>query len=133
MYALANDVERYPEFLSWCSGSELLSVEGNELTARLDMRLAGLEQSFSTRNHNDPGHEIRIQLLDGPFRQLEGIWTFDQLGQEGSRVTLRLDFEFASPLDILATAAFEKLADRMVDDFVARAKVVYGAGSKRSG
>lgn len=129
MYELVNDVERYPEFLKWCAGSELLSTDGNELTARLDMKLAGLEQSFSTHNHNDPGHEIRIHLLDGPFRKLEGIWTFSQLGQEGSRVTLQMDFEFASPLDILLTAAFEKLADRMVDDFVARAKVVYGPGS----
>jgi len=130
MYELVNDVERYPEFLKWCSGSELLSSSGDELTARLDMKLAGLEQSFSTRNHNDPGREIRIHLLDGPFRKLEGIWTFSQLGQEGSRVTLQMDFEFASPLDIVLTAAFKKLADRMLDDFVARARVVYGPDSR---
>ena len=129
MYELVNDVEHYPEFLKWCVGSQLLSTQDNELTARLDMRLAGLEQSFSTHNYNIPGEEIRMELLDGPFSQLEGTWTFKQLGEEGSRVILRMEFEFASPLDILLTAAFEKLADRMVDDFVARARVVYGPGS----
>ena len=37
MYALVDDVEIYPEFLPWCTGSKLKSRETEELVASLEI------------------------------------------------------------------------------------------------
>lgn len=133
MYQLVADFPRYPEFLQWCTDTELLETRDDGITARLHVVIAGFRTAFATRNTNDPGRSIHLELADGPFRQLRGIWTFTQLGEEGSRVELEMTFEFSGAVGALAALAFEKMADRMVDDFVARAAQVYGKESPDSG
>lgn len=60
-----------------------------------------------------------MQLKDGPFRKLHGLWEFQALGEGTSKVSLTLDFEPSSRLLGPAfTLGFQTLADRMVDDFV---------------
>lgn len=126
MYALVNDVEAYPERFRWCEQAHVSEREGEELVARLDLRFAGLHQSFTTRNQGEPPGLIRIGLVDGPFKTLEGVWTFDALGDTGCRVGLELDFEYAGRLGGMALKlGFQGLASRMVDDFCAVARRVY--------
>lgn len=126
MYELVVDFPRYPEFLRWCTDTELLERRDDGITARLHVRFGALRTSFATRNTNDPGRSVRLELAEGPFRHLEGLWTFRQLGEEGSRVILEMSFEFSGALGGVAGVAFQRLADRMVNDFVARAHAVYG-------
>ncbi len=118
MFDLVNDVESYPRRFSWCSGAEVLSRAPGVLTARLDLRIAGLTQDFTTRNTLDPPHSIAMQLAAGPFRELHGGWEFAALGDDGCKVSLSLDFDYAgSFMAPVMRAGFEKLADRMVDEF----------------
>ena len=70
-------------------------------------------------NTLSPPHRIDMNLLDGPFRRLEGHWQFHALDESACKVTLTLDFEPQSRLLTPAlTLGFQGLADRMVDDFV---------------
>jgi ribosome-associated toxin RatA of RatAB toxin-antitoxin module len=122
MFDLVNDVEAYPQRFSWCSGARVRSHEGNHLVARLDLRFAGLTQHFVTRNTIERPRCIAMHFVEGPFRSLTGEWTFAPLGDDGCKVSLDLDFEISNPLTGLALSfGFQKLADRMVDDFVAEA------------
>ncbi|MEM1091297.1 MAG: type II toxin-antitoxin system RatA family toxin [Pseudomonadota bacterium] len=127
MYRLVNQVARYPEFLNWCTGTEVLEQAENAMVARVSVNIAGIRQAFTTRNAlNEPTH-INMQAVDGPFRRFEGQWSFRQLGDDGSRVGLQLDFELAS--DLLASAfsgGFSWVAKRLVTDFVQRANTVFG-------
>ena len=50
------------------------------MLARLDVRIAGMSVSFTTRNMLDPVSRIELALADGPFQQFSGLWTFDALG-----------------------------------------------------
>ena len=126
MFDLVNDVESYPRRFSWCSGAEVLSREPGVLTARLDLRIAGLTQDFTTRNTLDPPHRITMRLAAGPFRELHGGWEFAALGDDGCKVSLALDFDYAgSFMAPVMRAGFEKLADRMVDEFCREAERVY--------
>ena len=118
MFDLVNDVESYPRRFSWCSGAQVLAREPGVITAKLELRLAGMTQDFTTRNTLDPPHRIAMQLAAGPFRELRGAWEFAALGADGCKVSLALDFDYAgSFMAPVMRAGFEKLADRMVDEF----------------
>src|SRR5512139_2826355 len=75
MFDLVNDVEAYPKRIAWCSGSQVFERGENMLVARLDLKMAGFNQSFTTRNTLDRPHQLRMSLVDGPFRSLEGLWS----------------------------------------------------------
>ena len=139
MFDLVNDVEAYPRRFAWCLGSNVSEHDGGHLVARLDLRFAGVTQHFSTRNTLDRPHSIRMQFVDGPFDWLHGVWQFTALGNgapssspaaattpSGCKVSLDLDFEVSNRLTGFAfRLGFQKLADRMVDDFCEEAKHAY--------
>lgn len=118
MFDLVNAVAAYPSRFDWCSAAEVLNEHDGGLTARLDLRMAGITQSFTTRNATQRPGRIDMQFVDGPFKTLQGTWTFDALGDAGCKVALALDFEVSNPLlGAALKLGLKGLADRMVDDF----------------
>ncbi|MEO6800921.1 MAG: type II toxin-antitoxin system RatA family toxin [Rhodanobacter sp.] len=127
MFDLVNAVEAYPKRFAWCAGAEVVERHEDVLVARLDLRFAGLRQSFTTRNVVDPPRRLQMSLVDGPFRSLEGVWDFIALGDEGCKIAFALDFDYAGRLGGGALKlGFQGLAGRMVDDFCREAERVYG-------
>lgn len=127
MYALVQDVESYPDFLPWCTTTTVHSRSANELDATLELSRGSIQKAFRTRNALRPGHSMTMELVDGPFKFLEGIWRFEQLGNDGSKVELDLAFEFKSRVtDSLFGPYFEETCSSLVDSFTKQAKKVYG-------
>jgi len=127
MFQLVDDVESYAEFLPWCNRSEVLSRTDDTVEATLELHKGAVSKSFTTRNTLKADEAIDIELLGGPFRHLSGGWTFLSLGEEGSKVSLQLDFEFESRMvDMLFGAFFEDTCNSLVDAFTRRAADVYG-------
>lgn len=127
MFALVDDIAAYAEFLPWCSESTVLSRTESEVTASLGVSHSGLNKSFTTRNVNQPYEQITMQLVEGPFSRLEGVWRFQQLGVDGCKVILDLDFEFKSKLvGMTFGPIFGQMAGTMVDAFTQRAVQIYG-------
>jgi ribosome-associated toxin RatA of RatAB toxin-antitoxin module len=78
----------------------------------------GVKQSFSTANQRFPYERIELRLLNGPFDRLDGIWTFDRLGDEGCKITLDLSFELNNGLlDQAFGRLFGLAADKLVTAF----------------
>ena len=118
MFDLVNDVAAYPARFPWCESSQVLEVSETHMLARLDLRLAGLRTSFTTRNTLEAPTRIDLQLVEGPFRKLTGAWHFHSLAEDACKVSLAMDFEVAGKVLGSALAiGFQGLADRMVDDF----------------
>ena len=127
MYMLVSDILTYPQFLPWCSGTQILSQEGQELSARIDFSVSSVSQSFTTSNQLKPGEEIAMQLVDGPFSQLEGRWRFEPLGDAGCKISLLLEYDFSSKMvSLVVGPVFNKIANTLVDAFQKRAVEVYG-------
>lgn len=128
MFALVEDIERYPQFLPWVSAARLLERTPSEVVGCLEMHRAGMREVVTTRNVLTPHREITLALVAGPFRTLAGRWTFEPIGEHrGTRVGLSIRFEFANPmLNLLLSRTFEKSCNELVDAFVARARAVYG-------
>lgn len=129
MFALVNDVARYPEFLPWCVDGRAEEVAGNERLATVKIARGLLQAEFTTRNTLQRDTQILMQLVHGPFRDLKGLWRFDPLGEHGCKVQFRVEFEFKNRLTATAfNAIFETLCSTIVDAFAQRAQKIYGAG-----
>ncbi len=131
MFSLVDDVDSYPKFLPWCSGATVHSRSENVLEATLELQRAELRKTFRTRNTSSGKEVIDMQLVDGPFSHLEGRWTFQQLGESGSKVSLELEFEFSnSVVDVLFGPFFEDTCNSLVDAFTQRADSVFEHAEK---
>lgn len=119
LYELVNDFAAYPRRFAWCEAAQELERDGAHVLARLTVGVAGLSATFTTRNTLEPPARIGLALVDGPFSKLEGAWEFRALGDAGTKISLTLDFALAGKLAGSAlAAAFHRIADHMVDDFV---------------
>ncbi len=122
LYNLVLDVPSYPEFLPWCTASNVVEQSEEEQVASVTIDAMVKQVSFTTRNILTPHSRINLQLLDGPFRSLHGEWRFKPLSEEASKVELDIEFEFASGVLAMAIKpVFLKIADTMLDAFVERA------------
>src|SRR5690348_5398022 len=106
IFALVDDFERYPEFLPGVTAAALLERGEHELVGRLTIERSGVRESFTTRNILRPPEQMDMQLVNGPFRLLEGAWRFTPLkdddgGHRGTRIELNIRFEFKNPLTSL--------------------------------
>lgn len=132
MYALVTDVAHYPEFLPWCERGTVLEKHEHGMLAEIGMSLGGFRKSFTTRNVDVPGRQVKLALVDGPFKHLEGTWDFHPLTdpntqepQRACRIELTLSYEFESMFGKLVGPLFDKIASTLVDAFVKRAEQVY--------
>lgn len=129
MYALVDDVEKYPAFLPWCGGAEILGRNDNRVDAAITIDFRGIRQRFSTANRLQPHELIEMTLIDGPFRHLDGSWRFRPLGLGACKIEFRLHYEFSSKLlEKLIGPVFHYIANTLVDAFVKRAGQTYGPG-----
>jgi ribosome-associated toxin RatA of RatAB toxin-antitoxin module len=128
IFELVNDIERYPEFLPWCSEAHIVATAADHRDAQLTILKGRLSAHFTTRNFAVPPDSIQIHLVDGPFRRLDGLWRFTSLGDVGCKVELELDFELSKALiEKTLGGLFAHATGTMVDAFCVRARSVYGA------
>ncbi len=126
MYGLVADIERYPDFLPWCEAARIVSRSDDEVVANLTIGLGALRTSFTTANTLDGPQALIMTLVDGPFSFLEGHWRFDALGDSGCKVSLDIEFEFASTTqDLLFGRIFESVCNDLIDAFTLRARSLY--------
>jgi ribosome-associated toxin RatA of RatAB toxin-antitoxin module len=127
MFDLVNDIEKYPEFLHWCTGARVDARQGSTIEATLDIAVLGFQRSFRTRNTLRSPERILLELVSGPFRRLRGEWRFADRNDGGSDVSLSLAFEVTlSPFGAVFSKVFEQLAGAQMDAFTRRAAAVYG-------
>jgi ribosome-associated toxin RatA of RatAB toxin-antitoxin module len=131
MFALVRDVKRYPEFLPWCAASAERNLESGEIIeARVDFAYLGVRSHFTTRNVHQFPARIELTLVDGPFRELRGNWSFHALGDAACKVSLELEYRFAAGLlGRMIAPVFERVANSLIDAFAARAHALYGSGT----
>ena len=123
VFALINDIESYPQFLPWCTHARVESRSEREIVATLGVRQGALHGEFTTRNTLDPVHSIKMDLVSGPFRTLQGLWTLTPVDAQGCKVDLTMRFAFKSSLTgMLFEPKFAETIGSLVDAFVARAR-----------
>jgi len=128
MFELVDDVEAYPQFLPWCAEASVHRRDAGRVTATLVLAKGRLRHALTTENRMQAGHSIRMELVEGPFRQLHGLWRFEPFGEQGCRVSLEMEFEFSSRVLALTLGpVFSQIANSLVEAFRRRAVHRYGA------
>ncbi|NLC58465.1 MAG: hypothetical protein GX774_16650 [Armatimonadetes bacterium] len=102
VFALARDIERYPEFMP-----DIKSVRITERTAerqvsewvglvqagRVSLEMKWTEDDF----WDEATHTCRWRQLKGDFQQYDGMWTFTPT-ETGTQMSLAIDFRYEVPL-----------------------------------
>ena len=127
MYKLVNDIARYQEFVPYCTSSVVHEQSDDVIRATLTLSAKGFQKSFTTLNRLQKNRMMEIQLIDGPFKRLEGFWKFEHHDDGHSEVILDLEFELENKMfAMMFGAVFQQVAGKLVDAFVKRAKMIYG-------
>ena len=130
MFDLVTDVASYPQYMDGCVGSEILSSSAEEMVARLDLKKAGIRQSFVTRNQMHYPETIELTLEEGPFKHFSGVWRFQALGDLGCKVSLEITFVLShSLLSRPAQTLFSSVANNLVASVIERATTLHGQSS----
>jgi len=126
MFDLVDNIEQYSSFLPWCRKSHIHKRTDKEVEASLIVGFRGIDKTFSTLNTLKRPREIEIQLIDGPFRSLNGLWSFSDINKRESEIQLNLQFEILiSPLSHIFESFFEQIVNSQISAFEDRAKDLY--------
>lgn len=133
MFSLVAAIDRYPDFLPWCSGARIRrrEREGEKeiLLADLIVSYKVFREQFTSRVTLDrEARTIDVGYVQGPFRYLHNKWEFEQLPDGGCRIHFCIDFEFKSAtLQKMMGAMFSRAFAKMMQAFIDRADELYGA------
>lgn len=127
MFKLVDDIEAYSDFLPWCGKATEISRGEKSVEASLFISHSGLNKEFTTQNKNTTFEKIEMHLVNGPFKNLDGVWLFEPLGETACKISLNLNFEFSSKIVSLTLGpVFSKIANNLVGAFIKRADNIYG-------
>lgn len=127
MFNLVDNIEAYSDFLPWCEKATEISRDESCVEASLFISHSGINKEFTTQNKNTASEKIQMHLVNGPFKNLDGVWLFEPLGETACKISLNLNFEFSSKIITLTLGpVFSKLANNLVDVFIKRADSIYG-------
>ncbi|WP_158521324.1 type II toxin-antitoxin system RatA family toxin [Candidatus Legionella polyplacis] len=127
MFMLVNDVEKYNEFLPYCSKSLVHYQNNNELKATLVISVLGQQRSFTTYNYLFLNKMIVISLISGPFSYLRGFWFFNKKKSINCEVSFILNCKIVESKIKYFPIQFVlyKISNKIVDAFYKRAKDLY--------
>ena len=126
MFDLVNDVAGYPAFLPGVVRTQVHEQSSDHMRATMVMKRAGVSAELTTSNRLQRPENIHMTLDTGPFQSLQGVWTFQNLGDLGSKVSLDLTFEpEARVVGQLAGVMLGHIGAQMVNEFCKQATKQY--------
>ena len=123
LYEVVSNIEQYPSFLTWCDSSEILSIEDNLVTASLCITILGFQSTITTLNQLDRPTKIEMNLQKGPFKSFKGIWLFEVIELERTRVTYSMEYRIVNPItEYMVKQKLTPFVDQFVGEFVKKFK-----------
>ena len=131
IFDLVADVEKYPEFLPWCSAARIRSRTQNQdctiLEADLVISFKVFREKFASKVElrRQEGRVI-TDYIDGPFKFMHSTWDVTP-HPEGCAVAFSVNFEMKNVILQKAVGiVFNEAMQRIVRAFDDRAKELYG-------
>jgi len=100
VYAAAKEIERFPEFMPNVQTVEIVEREGSRTVSRWVARVEEFNRTIKwmeSDEWDDGTRACTFKATEGDWDKYEGLWTFEE-HPEGTRVYLKLDFDFNVPL-----------------------------------
>ena len=123
LFDLVADVERYSEFVPWWVAASVWKRQDNVYYTRQVVGLPFLRQEFQSQTTLHRPEHIAVNSVDRPFRSLTMDWYFIPLADGGTKVQLKIDFEFrAARCALLGSILSGEGIRRLIDAFEGRAR-----------
>ena len=125
LFKIVLDIEKYPEYIPWCSNIEIIENLKGEIKAIMivNYKIFPTQKFISKVSYNYDKQIIKTKYVDGPLKDLYTVWKFKQINSIKSKVIFNVGFEFKNFFhQKLAELFFPLIKDKMIDSFVKRAK-----------
>jgi len=114
------DFERYQQYLPFCSGSKLLNTDNKNFSqiGELEFEIAGISYKIKSGNVIED-KRILITQIKGPFKEMKASWDVEQLDNDNSKISFRVNSKVPYFLGILLSGStVEKFVNIFLDSFV---------------
>ena len=114
------DFERYQQYLPFCSGSRLLDTDNKNFSqiGELEFEIAGISYKIKSGNVIED-KRILITQIKGPFKEMKASWDVEQLDNDNSKISFRVNSKVPYFLGILLSGStVEKFVNIFLDSFV---------------
>jgi ribosome-associated toxin RatA of RatAB toxin-antitoxin module len=127
IFNLINNIEEYPKFLPWCKKTEVTRESENSQIGKIFISKSFINWSFSTKNLIERNKSISLSLIDGPFDKLDGSWTFKEIDDNNTLVSLEINYKFKNSLiELSIEPIFKTIMNSILESFVDQAfKIKY--------
>ena len=127
IFNLINNIENYPSFLPWCTKTEVTEESEKSKIGKIFISKSFIKWNFSTKNLIDINKSINLSLIDGPFDELNGQWSFKSIDKNNTHVTLEIDYKFKNSLiEISIEPIFSSIMNSILKSFIDQAfKIKY--------
>lgn len=135
MFELVAAIEHYPKFLPMCEALAVRSRRERDgvtlLVADMSVGYKAIRETFTSQVVLKPAESrIDVKYVDGPFKYLTNIWTFQPTADGGTDIGFFIDYEFKSRiLGALMGAMFDRAFRAFAEAFERRADQIYGKRS----
>ena len=130
MFDLVADVGRYREFLPWVVATRVRSDSDVEMIADMVVGFKAIRESFTSRVEKKRPEYLRVHYVDGPLRDLDNTWQFEESEGGGCRIHFCVDFTFKNRVfEAMAGQYFDRAFRKMVTAFETRADALYGSSN----
>lgn len=128
MFDLVADIERYPEFLPWCTAARIIRRNEGHVLAELKIGYKMINERFVSNVRLDAAERtIKVSYVSGPLKVLKNEWAFKPKGKTKCQVDFCVHFEFSNPILAAMMNMFFNVAFlQMVASFEKRAAQIYG-------
>ena len=124
LYKIVLDIEKYPDYIPWCSKIEILQRKKNEIHSIMivDYKFFPSQKFTSNVIFDLEKLFIKTKYINGPLKDLNTIWEFKDIKKNKSKVLFSLKFEFKNFFHQKFAELFYPLVEnKMIESFIKRA------------
>ena len=124
LFEIVIDIERYPEYIPWCTRMVVSERKSNEIYADMYVQYKFiLAQKFGSHvifNSNEL--TIETNYIEGPLKDLTTNWKFEEINSNKSKIIFNVNFEFKNFIHQKVAETFYPLIEnKMIKSFKERA------------
>jgi ribosome-associated toxin RatA of RatAB toxin-antitoxin module len=100
VFALARQVETYPDFLPGYIESRIVERRGETLLLQRAAIVRGKHYRWQSFVQFEENRAITFEQAEGPLRGMKVVWAFEAEDAEKTRVTITHEFQLTQPLGL---------------------------------
>ena len=123
IYEIVLDIEKYPDFIPWCSAVRIRSKTKKNIIADLLVNYKYFQKTFTSDVRFDSNNLIiNIIYIEGPLKNLQNQWKFEKVEDKKTKVHFKIKFKFKNVIyQKITELFFDLIENKMIQSFKKRA------------